>query len=230
MNQIATQAIVLSRTNYGETNRILTVLTPDQGKLRLMARGVRRIRSKLAGGIELFSISDITFIRGRSDIGTLVAARLIRHYSIIVTDLARVQLGYDFLRLLNRNTEDAAEAGYFNLLVHALQGLNDASIEMKIIDMWFRAQLLALSGLEPNLQTDANGHKLEVAGTYRFSLDDQAFAPSEHGSFQANHIKVLRLLFSNYTPMMLQRLHMGQDLLQPIVLLVQAMFSASLRS
>ena len=54
-----TQAIVLRRTNYGEADRILKVITP-QGQRSIMAKGVRREKSKLAGGIELFAISDMT--------------------------------------------------------------------------------------------------------------------------------------------------------------------------
>jgi len=229
MNQIVTQGIVLARTDYGEADRILTLITPSQGKLRLMAKGVRRVRSKLAGGIELFSISDITFIRGRGDMGTLVSARLLRHYGAIVTDLARVQLGYDLLRLLHRNTEDESEADYFSLLDHGLAALNDVGIDTSTIDLWFRSQLLRLGGFVPNLQTDTIGNKLEITGQYAFSFDDMAFTSSPNGRFQANHIKVLRLLFGNYTPTVLQQLHVGQDLLQAIAPLVQTMFAASLR-
>jgi len=86
VNQIVTTAIVLSRLNYGEADRIITVITPDNGKLRLMAKGVRRVKSKLAGGIELFIVSSLTFIKGKGDIGTLVSSRLQTHFSSIVTD------------------------------------------------------------------------------------------------------------------------------------------------
>lgn len=48
--QQVTDAIILTRTDYGEADRIITLLTPGHGKLRLIAKGVRRIRSKLAGG------------------------------------------------------------------------------------------------------------------------------------------------------------------------------------
>jgi DNA repair protein RecO (recombination protein O) len=84
MNQIITTAIILRRTDFGEADRILTLITPDHGKIRLMAKGVRRPKSKLAGGIELFSVSKISYIKGRSEIGTLVSAQLNTHYGTIV--------------------------------------------------------------------------------------------------------------------------------------------------
>ncbi|MDO8591465.1 MAG: DNA repair protein RecO, partial [bacterium] len=71
MNRYVTQGIVLSRTDFGEADRILTFLTNDHGKVRAIAKGVRKSKSKLAGGIELFSISDLTLIIGRGEINTL---------------------------------------------------------------------------------------------------------------------------------------------------------------
>jgi DNA repair protein RecO (recombination protein O) len=57
MKTIVTKGIVLTRTDYGEADRILHFLTPDQGKIAGIAKGVRKSKSKLAGGIELFSVS-----------------------------------------------------------------------------------------------------------------------------------------------------------------------------
>src|SRR5664279_3509870 len=125
MRQIVSEAIILNRIDYGEADRILTLLTPDYGKLSLVAKGVRRIKSKLAGGIELFSVSDITFIKGRGEIGTLVSTRLKKHYGAIVTDYERTMLGYELIKRLHRVTEDQTESEYFDLLREAFEALND---------------------------------------------------------------------------------------------------------
>src|SRR6478736_6650921 len=137
MNQQLTTAIVLRRTNYGEADRILTLLTPDHGKLRVMARGVRKVKSKLAGGIQLFNISHITFMPGRGEIGTLVSTRLERHYGTIVKDLERVQLGYELIKQLDKATEDQAEAAYFTLLHQSFEALDAAEIPLPLIRLWF---------------------------------------------------------------------------------------------
>ena len=110
MQQIVTRGIVLTRTNYGEADRIVTILTPDHGKQRLMAKGVRKLKSKLAAGLELFSVSDISYIPGRGEVHTLVSSRLRVHYGKIVENLDRTMLGYELLKRINRATEDAAEA------------------------------------------------------------------------------------------------------------------------
>jgi DNA repair protein RecO (recombination protein O) len=200
VKQLQTRGIVLSRTDYGEADRIITVLTPEQGKLRLMARGVRKPKSKLAGGIELFSISDLTFIRGRGDIGTLISSRLDKHYGRIVQDIGRVQLGYDLIKLLNRSTEDEPEPEYFDVMSQALQALDEPDVEPALTRSWFDAQLLRLAGHAPNLRTAADGSALQPDAAYTFDPEHMAFVSRKQGSYDAGHIKLLRLLFSDHPP------------------------------
>ena len=58
-----TLAIVLRRTDFGEADRIVNLLTPS-GKVSAMARGVRKPKSKLAGGIEVFALNEVVLIEG----------------------------------------------------------------------------------------------------------------------------------------------------------------------
>lgn len=229
MNQLLTQGIILSRTDYGEADRIITLLTPDYGKLRLMAKGVRKVKSKLAGGIELFSVSHVTFIRGRGDVGTLVSTRLVTHYGNIVKDIERVQLGYELIKVLNKATEDEPEADYFHLLQQAFAALDDESIDITLIKTWFSAQLLALAGHRPNLQTDTAGNELNPKAAYDFSFDTMAFMSNPHGHFAADHIKYLRLLFSPNQPATLQKVQGGTQLLAGLQPLLQTMLTAHIR-
>jgi DNA repair protein RecO (recombination protein O) len=218
MNQIVTKGIVLARTDFGEADRILTLLTPDHGKLRLMAKGVRRIKSKLAGGIELFSVSDVTFIRGRGDIGRLVSARLNKHYKHIVKDINRTMLGYELIKQLNKATEDELESEYFSVLEQAFEALNDAEVNEVVIRLWFSMQLLRIAGHMPNLQSDTTGNKLAATQAYDFDFDHMAFTPKPIGQFNANHIKFLRLGFSSgNTPRILQKVQGNGEFVRAII-------------
>lgn len=230
MKQLVTQGIVLSRTNFGEADRIVTFLTPGHGKLRLMAKGVRKSKSKLAGGIELFSVSDITFIRGRGDIGTLVSSRLKNHYAGIVRDIDRTMLGYDLIKRLNKAIEDEPEEEYFDLLRHTFEALEEESVPQELTRSWFNAQLLRLDGHAPNLMTDTTGDKLEIGRLYNFSFDDMAFIQSTGGRFDAARIKLLRLLFSNNTPQMIVQVQGIQELLPDVMPLVQTMARSYIRA
>ena len=229
MNQLVTRGIVLARTNYGEADRIVTLLTPDHGKLRLMARGVRKARSKLAGGIELFSVSDIGFIRGRGEIGTLTSSRLLKHYGRIVTDLDRVQLGYELIKLLNKATEDQPEPEYFILLDQAFQALDDLAVSLDLIRLWFESHLLRQAGHAPNLRTDTDHQKLQPGQAYNFDFDAMAFAPHDDGNFTADHIKALRLLFSGHPPPDLQKVQDIEALLPAIAPLIRTMLTSYIR-
>jgi DNA repair protein RecO (recombination protein O) len=224
----------LSRTDFGEADRIITLLTPEFGKLRLLARGVRRVKSKLAGGIELFSVSTITFARGRSEIGTLVSTRLVRHYGKIVGNLERTMFGYELIKQLNKITEDEPEPEYFDLLQQAFEALDDAAIPLQLIRLWFSAQLLQLGGHAPNLQTDAAGNKLQLGHAYRFDFDSMAFALVQNETdrpehFSPEHIKFLRLVFAGNVPRLLAKVQGSVELTAQTTPLVATMLRDHLR-
>ncbi|HSX07236.1 MAG TPA: DNA repair protein RecO [Candidatus Saccharimonadia bacterium] len=203
--QQVTIGIVLARVDYGEADRIITFLTPEAGKLRVMAKGVRRVKSKLAGGVELFSITNLTYVKGRGDIGTLVSARLVTHYGHIIQDINRTMLGYDVIKRLNKITEDEPEADYFHLLERAFMALDDLTINLELVRLWFVAQLLKLEGYQPNLQTEPDGTRLKVDRQYEFSFDDSAFVMRPDAPYDASAIKFLRLVFSGASPTALQK-------------------------
>lgn len=229
MKQLLTQGIILSRTDYGEADRIISLLTPDHGKLRLMAKGVRKVKSKLAGGIELFSVSHITFIQGKNEVGTLISTRLIKHYGSIVKSIDRVQLGYELIKALDKATEDEPEREYFELLQQAFEALNNTAVPRELIRTWFQAQLLGLAGHRPNLRTDTTGALLEANKKYGFSFDNMAFIPGGGGQFVADHIKFLRLLFSNNQPAVLAKVQGSDKLVRQLQPLVQTMAQTYLR-
>ena len=219
MNQRSTNGIVLTRVDYGEADRIITVLTPDTGKLTLIAKGVRRINSKLAGGVELFSTSELTYVQGRSSIGTLVSARLVRHHAHIVTDIERTMAGYELIKLLHAVTEDEAETGYFDLLENTFGAL-DKDVSTELIRTWFNAQLLKLAGHTPNLVSSAAGKQLSAGERYQFDLDTVACSPSPNGEIGVDDIKYMRLLFANHRPEVLWAVRGDYNLgvISPLVL------------
>ena len=82
---IRTQGFVLKRTNYGEADRILNIITPG-GKMSAIAKGVRKEKSKLAGGIEMFSLVELNIHSGKSDLWTITSAKMLKYYSNLLVD------------------------------------------------------------------------------------------------------------------------------------------------
>lgn len=194
MNVVKTNGIILARTNFQEADRILTVLTPDQGKLRLIAKGVRKERSKMAGGVELFSVNELSFIRGRGEIGTLVSSRLVTHFGTIVKDINRTMYGYEFLKLINKITEDNTEAEYFHLAEKVLSALDDSKLDLKLVMLWANMRLMNATGHATNLVTDTKGNSLVASKNYEFDMGEMGFLLSQNGAYKSGHIKLLRLV------------------------------------
>lgn len=230
MNQIVTSGIVLTRTNYQEADRILTFLTPDHGKVRVLAKGVRKSKSKMAGGIELFSVSEIGFIRGKGELGTLTTSRLKKYYEHIVKDINRTMLGYELIKLLNKVTEDEPESEYFDLLVELFEALDSSKPHIDLIKMWFYAQLLRQAGHSPNLRTDIAGKPLKTDQKYLFGYDEMSFSENPNGTFGADHIKFLRLVFSGNKPAVLQQVRDAEDFIPQTLQLVQTILPSHIRT
>jgi DNA repair protein RecO len=228
---IKTTGIILTRTNFGEADRILTFITPDNGKVKAIAKAVRKSQSKLAGGIELFSVSHLTIIEGKSDIATITSTRLKRHYAGIVKDIERSNRGYEFMKLINKNTEQAAGGEYFDLLEKSFAALDDHKLDSGLVNLWFEMQLLKLTGHAPNLHSDVKGDKLADSATYDFAHERMHFVPrlAKQGVYSASHIKFLRLGFAAADPIVLQRVQNGQAVVEPIFPLVQSMLKSFVR-
>lgn len=233
MKQFVSSGIILTRTDFGEADRIITFLTLDQGKVRAIAKGVRKAKSKLAGGIELFSVSHITLIVGRGEINTLISTRLIKHYGDIVKDLERTNIGYELIKIINKATEDHPEEVYFKLLKESFEALNDQTVNPQITALWFKMQLLKHGGHTPDLRTDKSGKKLQRGRAYKFQLENMRFEPAEgrrRGTFNSSQIQFLRLGFSHNSPKTLQRVEGVESLVKACQPLVQAMLAAHVRT
>lgn len=194
MNQFRTEAIILRRTNYGEADRIINFLTPEHGKVSAIAKSVRRSKSKLAGGLELFATSDIGIAqRPGSELGTVTSARLIKFYGDILHDYDRVVLGYELIKQINRATETVSDTEFYYLLRDSFEYLNAPSIDRRVIELWFRLRLARALGTALNLAETANRQRLNAESSYNFDFNDMAFVPHQNGKFTADHIKFLRL-------------------------------------
>lgn len=191
---IRTKAVVLRRTNYGEADRILQFLTPDNGKLSVIAKGVRREKSKLAGGIELFATCDVTIMPGKGEMGTLTGARLDTFFAQILKEYDRMQFGYEVIKQVSKATEMVSEPAFFALIEGAFRALDDLEVDARLTETWFWLQLAILLGVGLNLSTDTNGMKLVEDINYEFDIAESSFVHRPNGRFTTDHIKILRLL------------------------------------
>lgn len=193
MRTITTRAIVLRRTNYGEADRILQLLTPE-GKRSVMARGVRKEKSRLAGGIELFAITDVVIGDGKGELGILTSARLVYFYRHIMQDYDRMQFAYAAIKWVTKASEMVDEPEWYDVLAEVYMGLDVHSIELSLVQTWFYLHYATLLGHELSLFHDTSGDKLAADQKYRYDEGDQGLRSTPNGELTSEHIKLLRLI------------------------------------
>lgn len=192
---IKTQAIVLRRTNYAEADRILNLITPS-GKMSVIVKGARKEKSKLAGGVEMFSLVELNIHQGRSEMGVVTSARMLKYYNALVADLNKMELAGMILKKINRTSEGADEAAakeLFKITNESLAGMNEG-MDLRLVEAWFLINLLKISGEEINLYRDIDGAKLVVDGRYDWNAMEKVFVVRDNGEFGAEEIKIMRLM------------------------------------
>jgi DNA repair protein RecO (recombination protein O) len=147
-----TEAIVLRTMDLGEADRVLTVLTPRLGKLRVIAKGVRRPRSRIGGGLQPFSDVQLVLAVGRTwDVVT--STSLEDPHLGLRNDLHSTAAAWYVVELADRFCEGAADSHEaFRLLAQALSALDAGpDVGREVIARWFELALLDAMGFRPSL-------------------------------------------------------------------------------
>jgi DNA repair protein RecO (recombination protein O) len=144
------EAIVLKTNDFAEADRILVLFTRHFGKVRVVAKGIRRATSRMAGHAEPLTHATYQLARGRElDVLTGAEARAI--YPEMRDDLALIAAGWYVAELVDRFTADRVpSAPLFDLLETALRAL-DAGLPASVVCRWFDLHLLDRCGFRPEL-------------------------------------------------------------------------------
>ena len=195
-----TEAIVLRRSDFGEADRLLTVLTPGRGKLRLIAKGARKPSSRKSGHVELFSYGRYLVAVGH-DLDIVTQAETIEPFLPLHEDLLRATYAYYIAELTDAFTPEQDEnQPLFGLLKEALGWLATAD-DLPLVARYYEMHLLGLAGYQPQLFVCGACKKaLEPEINYFSPAQGTVFCP-QHGhdrtdtvELSANALKVLRFL------------------------------------
>lgn len=119
----------MARKNYGEADRLLTVFSKHYGKLRAVAKGIRRPTSRKKGSLELFSYVRLFLAKGRN-LDIITDAEIKNNFSSWRKDLTKVGVAYHLSELVTRlSPEHQEHKEVFDLLLTSFQNLSD-------IDYW----------------------------------------------------------------------------------------------
>jgi DNA repair protein RecO (recombination protein O) len=162
-----TEAIVLRTMDLGEADRVLTVLTPRRGKLRIIGKGVRRPRSRLGGGLEPLSDVQLVLAVGRTfDVVTSVSIE--DPHLGLRDDLEATAAAWYLVELADRFCEGSAEShDAFRLLAQGLTALDApaGAVARDTVARWYELHLLDAMGFRPELTRCLEcGATIEPAG------------------------------------------------------------------
>jgi DNA repair protein RecO (recombination protein O) len=178
-----TRGFVLKRRNLGEADQLFTVFTEEFGKLILLAKAVRKIKSKLRGGLKLFSLSEIEFIQGKT-YKTLTDARTLKEFPEIKKELRKTTLAFKMAEVLDIFTQvQQKEEKVWNLLIETFRLLDEKQIgkksrspfqvgSWKLIYYYFFWSLADFLGFRPQLQNCIFCHGNFKNGPSYFSSEE----------------------------------------------------------
>ncbi len=145
-----TEAVILRRQPFGEADRLLTLYTPGMGKIRALAKGVRKPTSRKAGHVELFTHSTLLIAKGKS-LDLITQADTVNAFLPLRVDLERASHAYYLAELVDRFTEEGDEnRRLFDLLLSALFWLGEAE-DIGLVLRYFDLRLLDYVGYRPEL-------------------------------------------------------------------------------
>jgi len=172
-----TLGLIIKKQDRGEADQVFTVYTKDFGKLEILGKAIRKIKSKLRGGAELFYLSEVEFIQGKI-FKTLTDATLINRFPLLRSELERLKTAYKIAELSDRILEgEEQDENIWELLNEVFQKLNNsepAVPNLQLVYYYFLWNLLSILGYQPELyRCSVCQHKLSPAKLY--------FVPKEGG-------------------------------------------------
>jgi DNA repair protein RecO (recombination protein O) len=194
-----TEAIIIKRIKLGEADRILTLYTPELGKLKAVAKGTRRPQSKLGGHVELLTHSRLMLARGRN-LDIITQAQTIDNFLPIKDDLERLSRGLYIAELVDSFTgEHIEDRRLFDLLLETLQQLSQTE-DCEPVLRYFELHLLDHLGYRPQLQQCTECNSILKPEANFFSPNrggvlchDCGFHEPIASPLSLNALKVLRL-------------------------------------
>jgi len=194
-----TDAIVLSRFDLGEADRVLTLITPGGGKLKVIAKGIRRPSSRLGGSLEPFAELTVALARGRTfDVVTQVS---VGHAWLRLRDsLESAATAWYLAELADRSLEERHAAEPLYALLRRAYELLDAGMAPGRVARWYELHLADELGVRPEVDRCVECDRmLDAAGRFRWVpalggvVCERCPAPqSGHVSLSLDALKLLK--------------------------------------
>ena len=175
-----TEAIVLRTRRLGETSKILTLYSRKSGKLKVVAKGSRGLKSRFFGTLEpLNHISIVYYFKTTRELQLLSQADIIHGFIGIKEDLEKYSLATFCCELIDRTQLEQPNFYLFQVLVQMLQGMEKSKDNRLSVFFWFILKFLHISGFKPHFEFCKICRKSDCQDSVRFSLLDGSYICSD---------------------------------------------------
>lgn len=145
-----TEALVIRHSNFGEADRILTLYSRENGKIRVVAKGVRKLKSRKAGHLEPFTRVQLQLSKGR-DLPIVTQAETIEAFPNIRSTLELTAHAAYVLEILDRFTFDEEEnRSLYRIAIETLQRL-ETGVDPFYANRYYELHVLDMLGFKPEL-------------------------------------------------------------------------------
>jgi DNA repair protein RecO (recombination protein O) len=198
---IKAEGLVLRSKDYGEGNKIVTIFSPDLGKVSIMARGAKKPKSRLSSISQPFTYGTYLFYRGsQTGMGSLSQGEIIDSFRDLRQDLSKTAYAAYFAELLDKLVEDGEKSPLtFDLLLTSFRYLDDDK-DAEILARLYEIKMLTVGGYRPELNQCVSCGSIE--GTFGFSVREGGFLcdqclhkDQQRLPLQLQTLKLLRLLY-----------------------------------
>jgi len=125
-----TPGFILKKEDRGEADQLLTIYTRDFGRLEILGKAIRKISSKLRSGVEIFYLSEIEFIQGKTS-KTLTDAIALEKFENLKKSFKKLRIAYKITEVFNELVKgQEKDENLWNLLLETFQRLNTDNLQL----------------------------------------------------------------------------------------------------
>lgn len=217
MKSFKDDGIILRRMNLGEADRILTILTENRGKVKVLAKGVRKTLSKLAGHLEPFCLTELNIVEGRS-LDVLSGAQVKKCFINIRSSLKSTTDAFYLAEIIDKMLEEEEKhPEIYYLLDQALENIENT--KNPLLQSYFEINILSELGFLPELQSCVICSKKIESGVNYFNFEHGGLVCKDcgHGEIVISDksVKVLRL-FLKHQMAIIDRISPEEELVKEI--------------
>jgi len=181
MAVIKTKGIIIKRINLGEADKIITIITQNRGKIRVVAKGVRKPHARLSGFLEMFHYNEYLLAEGRN-LDIVTGANTLDTLHGISRDLKSIALAYYMAEIIDGLIEETQDPGnIFDLIYSTFREISKGNIKLSVIKSFFEINILNILGFRPELDKCVECGQPIVSGGY-FSFNLGGLLDNEHQS------------------------------------------------